>query len=91
MKQIHYLFKNNSYGRRHKSFEVDTVNSRYRKRLPYSKVCFKVVTMCLLGVGTVARLKSLATNQYARENGIVSSATSENTSVRIVPTDSSPL
>ena len=66
-------------------------NSRYRKRLPYSKVCFKVVTMCLLGVGTVARLKSLATNQYATENGIVSFATNENTSVRIVPTDNLPL
>lgn len=47
--------------------------------------------MSLPSVGTVVRLKSQATNLYARGNGIVNFATSESTNVRIVPTGNSLL
>ena len=43
----------------------------------YFVVFFKVVMMSLPSVGTVVRLKSQATNLYARGNGIVNFATSE--------------
>lgn len=42
--------------------------------------------MSLPSVGTVVRLKSQATNLYARGNGIMIFATSESTNVRTVPT-----
>ena len=58
----------------------------YRKRLRYFVVFFKVVMMSLPSVGTVVRLKSQATNLYARGNGIMIFATSESTNVRTVPT-----
>lgn len=63
----------------------------YMKRFPYSKVYSKVEMMYLPSVGIVVRHKSPVISQYARENGIVNFATSENTSVRIVPISNSLL
>ena len=70
---------------------VSTCQFTLQEKVPYFKACSKVVMMFLPSVGTVMLPKSLAISQYARENGIVSFATSENTGVRIVPTDNSLL
>ena len=70
---------------------VSHVNSLYMKRFPYSKVYSKVEMMYLPSVGIVVRHKSPVISQYARENGIVNFAISENTSVRIVPISNSLL
>ena len=70
---------------------VSTCQFTLQEKVPYFKACSKVVKMCLPGVGIVVRPKSQVINRYAIENGFVSFATSESTSVRIAPTGNSLL